>query len=77
MVWGAITIRSRLPLVFIGRNMTDQSDINNVLQSVALPYLQQLQKPTFQHDNARPHTAAVTRDLLRLANVTTLRWPTR
>lgn len=48
-----------------------------MLQPVALPYLQQLQDPIFQQDNARPHTAAVTRNFLRQANVTVLPWPAR
>nr|CAH7712140.1 unnamed protein product [Callosobruchus chinensis] len=77
MVWGSITIGSRLHLVFLDRSMASQSYINNVIQPVALPFLQQLQNPTFQQDNARRHTAAVTRDFLRQANVTTLPRPVR
>nr|CAH7745637.1 unnamed protein product [Callosobruchus chinensis] len=53
MVWDAMKIGSRSLLVFLDRNMTAQSYINNVLQPVALPYLQQLQNQIFQQDNAR------------------------
>nr|CAI5827827.1 unnamed protein product [Callosobruchus analis] len=56
----------------IDRNMTSQSYISNVLQPI-----KQLQNPIFQQDNARPHTAAVTRDFPRQANVTTLPKPAR
>ena len=31
----------------------------------------------FQHDNARPHTARHTRNILRIHNVNVLQWPER
>lgn len=58
--------------------MIAQSYINNVLKPVALPYLQQLETLLFfQQDNARSHTAVVTRDFLQQANVTLFPWLTR
>lgn len=43
-----------------------------VLEPVAIPYFQQLEKAMFQHDNARAHTAAVTTRFLCVSQDTVL-----
>ena len=40
-------------------------------------YLQQHNVGIFQHDNARPHTARHTQNILRIHNVNVLQWPAR
>ena len=53
-----------------------QTYTNDVLAVEALPFIQ-FQSPnvTFMHDNARPHSAAITRQLLATNNVNFLDWP--
>jgi hypothetical protein len=40
-----------------------------------VPYLNGPQKPTFQQDNARPHTVAITKQFFDRIQVTSLPWP--
>lgn len=76
MVWGGICGDTKTRLVVIQGNLNAQRYIDTVLRPVAVPFLQQQQRGTiFQHDNARPHTAAVTRNFLINNNIQTLPWP--
>ena len=77
MVWGAICHGSRSVLVVIPGTLNAIGYINNVLQPVLVPYLQELEEPIFQQDNARPHTARVTMEFLNTAGVDMLPWPAR
>jgi len=74
MVWGAISHTGRSNLVRVRGNLTAQAYINNILMPHALPLLQQ-PGAIFQHDNARPHAARLTREFLTRNNVQTLPWP--
>ena len=47
-----------------------------ILQPHLLPAID-VQREIFQQDNARPHTARVTRDFLAANNVNVLPWPSR
>ncbi|GFS94819.1 transposable element Tcb1 transposase [Trichonephila clavipes] len=75
MVWGAIAYNSRSPLVLIRSTTTAQRHVPNILQSHMLPLMQRLPGAIFQQYNARPHTARVSRDCLRIG--TALPWPVR
>ncbi|GFW21033.1 transposable element Tcb2 transposase [Trichonephila clavipes] len=55
--------------------MTAQRYDHDILQPHVLPLMQQLPETIFQQENARPHTARVSQDYLRI--VTTLLWPSR
>ncbi|KFM64920.1 Transposable element Tcb1 transposase, partial [Stegodyphus mimosarum] len=59
MVWGGIGYHSRTPLIRIAGTLNGQCYISEVLESVALPYLQGLPTAIFQQDNARPHVARI------------------
>ncbi|GFY05325.1 hypothetical protein TNCV_2207711 [Trichonephila clavipes] len=59
MVWGGIGHHSRTPLVRIAVTLNSQRYIFDVLEPVALPYLQGLATAIFQQDNARPHVARI------------------
>ncbi|GFX80755.1 transposable element Tcb1 transposase [Trichonephila clavipes] len=51
MVWGGIGYHSRTHLVRIAGNLNYQRYISEVLEPVALPYLQDLAPSIFQQDN--------------------------
>ncbi|GFT84759.1 transposable element Tcb2 transposase [Trichonephila clavipes] len=70
MVWGAIAYNTRSPLVLIRGTMTAQRYVHDILQPHVLRLMQRLPGAIFQLDNARPHTARVSKDCLR--TVTTL-----
>ncbi|GFW60245.1 transposable element Tcb1 transposase [Trichonephila clavipes] len=55
--------------------MTAQWYVHDILQPHVLPLMQRLPVAIFQQDNARPHSARVSQDYLRI--VTTLPWPAR
>ena len=50
---------------------------DRIIEPVVVPYLQQHNFGIFQHDNARPHTARHTKNILHIHNVTVLQWPAR
>ena len=76
MVWGGIFWRHRTPLVLIDGNLTARRYIDEVLEPVVVPHLQNNANVTlFQQDNARPHSARVTMDFLGQNHVQVLPWP--
>ena len=77
MVWGAIAYGSRTPLDFIRGNMTALRYIHEVVEPHVLPYLETIENPIFQQDNARPHVARVTLDFMDQHDINRLPWPPR
>ena len=80
MVWGCISLNCYLPLVEIQGNINARRYCNEVLNTQAVPHLNNhlLQdQAIFMHDRATPHTANVTKYLLRREAVDTLDWPHR
>ncbi|GFW15699.1 transposable element Tcb1 transposase [Trichonephila clavipes] len=73
MVWGAITYKTRPPLVLIRCTMTDQRYVHDILQPPVLPLMQRFPGAISQQHNARPYTATVSQDCLH--TVTSLPWP--
>ncbi|GFT46536.1 transposable element Tc1 transposase [Trichonephila clavipes] len=59
MVWGGIAYHSSTLLVRIADTLNSQHYISEVLEPVALPYLQVMSTAIFQQDNARPHVARI------------------
>ncbi|GFS61444.1 DDE_3 domain-containing protein [Trichonephila clavipes] len=55
--------------------LTGQRYVDDILRPHVEPFLNGLPGAIFQQDNARPHTASVAQDLLRLFR--TLPWPAR
>ena len=74
MVWGGIMGNQKTDLVIVRGNLNAQRYIN-ILNNTMLPFLRNNAPGIFQHDNARPHTARVTRDFLAQNNVNVLPWP--
>ena len=63
-------------LIVINGNIDANSYINDVLAVEALPFIQfHGRNVTFMHGNARPHSAAITRQFLATNNVIVLDWP--
>ena len=63
-------------LIVINGNIDAQAYMDDVLAVEALPFIQ-FHGPnvTFMHDNAGPHSAALTRQFLATNNVNVLDWP--
>ena len=60
----------------VGRGLTAQRYIDDVLRPVAVPYVRRHRDIMLQHDDARPHVAYQTTQFLRQANVRMLdNWP--
>ena len=73
MMWGAILYIARSPLVFITGTLTAECYINEVLPPVALPFLNAHSGALFEQDNARLHTAAISRACFE--DTDTMPWP--
>lgn len=78
MVWGAFNGHARSRLIVVQGNLTAAGYRDQVLIPELLPFMA-AQGPglTFQHDNARPHTANLTRNFLRNAGINVMEWPSR
>ena len=75
MVWGSIMNNVKTDLVVVQGNLKSQCYVN-LLNNNLLPSMQNFGPGlTFQHDNARPHTALVTANFLAQNNVNVLPWP--
>lgn len=77
MVWGGISWTGRTDLVRINGTLTAERYVNEILEPIALPAIQQGNGVTLQQDNARAHTARLTTTFLRNNNVNCLPWPAR
>ena len=74
-MWAGISSNHKLPLVVINGNITARRHIDYALDPVMVPFLNTNSDITiFQHDNARPHIARITRDYLQQENEV-LPWP--
>ena len=75
MVWGGISGQYRTPLVVIDGNITAQRYVDEVLRPYVLPFrAAHPQVNIFQHDNARPHAARLTKDFLTEEEVPVMPW---
>ena len=74
MVLGGISVRSRTELLVLNGTLTGQRYINEVLQPVVLPFVQQ-HHVVLQDDKARPHRARIVQHFLQQNNVDHLDWP--
>ena len=73
MVWGGMSWDHKTLLVCIDDTLTAQRYIDNTLQPVVLPFLQQHDDVTaFQQDNARPHSACISMEYLNNVNASIL-----
>ena len=75
MVWAGIHHDGKTDLVIVPRNLTAQRYCDGIKEPVVVPYLQQHNVGIFQHDNAHPHSARYTQNILRIHNVNVLQWP--
>ena len=76
MVWGGISWRYKTPLVVFEGNLTVKRYIDDVLEPVVVPFLQNHADVTlYQQYNARPHSARLTSGFLVQNNVQVLPWP--
>ena len=75
LVRGGIVGGNKTHLIVISGNINAQTYINDVLVVEALSFIQfHGPNATFMHDNARPHSAAITRQFLPTNNVNVLNW---
>nr|KAG5704581.1 hypothetical protein BaRGS_031845 [Batillaria attramentaria] len=82
MLWGAIGHNQVLgPVIFQGmgpgrgNGITAQRYMDQVLHPHVLPFFHAHGNWVFQHDNARPHTARATQDLLQRSGIQVMPWP--
>ena len=74
MVWGGISHGLKSPLIVIAGNLTGVRYRDEILRTVAVPFVQQ-QHLIFQQDYARPHVARVCQDFPANHNIDPLDWP--
>lgn len=77
MVWGAISFNSRSDLVIINGKLNAHRYIDEILRPIALPFLNRDEATIYQQDNARPHSARITKHFLAESKMPILEWPAR
>ena len=78
LMWGGISWTGKTLMVRINGTLTAQRYVEDVVEPVVVPYLQECPvTEIFQQDNARPHSAALTQQALQRNNVEVLPWPAR
>ena len=79
MVWGVICIQGRTELVVVDRgSVTAVRYVNDIIHPVVRPFAGAIgQDFLLMHDNARPHTARVTRQYLLDKTIEVMEWPAR
>lgn len=76
MVWGGISMTGKTQLLIVDGNLNAQRYRDEILDPVAIPYLQTLGPGAIlQDDNARPHTARIVQDHLRARQIQRMQWP--
>lgn len=76
MVWGGISVRGKTDLVIIEGNLTAVRYRDEILEPVAIPYLQNMgPNAILQDDNARPHRARIIGEYLENLGVERMEWP--
>ena len=75
-VWGGITAFQKTELVVLDGNVIPQSNINDVLRPVVVPFMRRhIPRGLFQQDNARAHSARDTMQLLNQNGINVLDRP--
>lgn len=75
MVWGGVSRNWRTPLVIVRENLTARRYIDQILRPIVLRRRQHLRSFILMQDNARPHTANITRRFFERHDITLLRHP--
>lgn len=75
MVWAGVSRNWRPPLVIIRGNLTARRYIDQILRPIVLPRRQNQRAFVLMQDNARPHTANVTRRFFERYDITLLPHP--
>lgn len=76
MVWGGISIGGRTDLVLLQGNMTAQVYVNQIILPVVVPYAGAVgENFLLMQDNARPHVAQITINVLEQQQISLLEWP--
>jgi len=77
MVLGGIQKNGRTDVVIVRRTSTAFNFCEQMVVPYVVPYFQNHDAMIVQRDNARPHSANYTRQLLAENNIATLEWPSR
>jgi hypothetical protein len=76
MVWAGISIDNRTDLVVVPGRLNAMNYIENILEDHMVPAAYCVgQNFILMQDNAKPHTAGITRDFLQESGIQVMEWP--
>ncbi len=76
MIWAGISMTGKTRLVVVNGNLNAINYRDDILQPVAVPFLQNIgPNAVLQDDNARPHRARVVNDFLQDEGIQRMEWP--
>ena len=75
MVWAGISIHTKTPMIPIHQILNAARYQNTIFQPVAIPQITANRGMVLMQDNATPHTARTTQQVLQGHNIRLLDWP--
>ena len=72
MVWAGISLHTKTPMIPIHQNLNAARYQNIILQPVAIPHITANYGMVLLQDNATPHTARTTQQVLQGHNIRVL-----
>ena len=75
MVWAGISLHTKTPMIPIHQNLNAARYQNIILQPVAIQHITANRGMVLMLDNATPHTARTTQQVLQAHIIRVLDWP--
>lgn len=75
MIWAGISLHTKTPMVPIHQNLNTARYQNLVLQPAAIPHIRANRGMVLMQDNATPHTARTTQQMIQGHKIRLLDWP--
>ena len=75
MMWAGISLHTKTQMILIHQNLNAARYQNIILQPVAIPHITANRGMILMQDNATPHTARTTQQVLQAHNIRVLDWP--
>lgn len=77
MIWGGTCHGAKTDIVTVAGNLTSVRYCAEIIEHVVVPFIRQRHASIFQQDNARPHSARHTQEILRQNYTDVLQWPAK
>ncbi|KAK3108668.1 hypothetical protein FSP39_012878 [Pinctada imbricata] len=75
MIWGGISLHTKTDVVPVRQTLNAQRYQNTIIQPIIVPHIRANRGMILMQDNATPHKARTTQQMLQMNNIRVLDWP--